>query len=66
MCFFCDIQCAILRPSLKGRTKATVIRDNAYKLMSHQAVRAAQANGRLPAVDGTSAVDVSAVDFDEE
>ena len=40
------------------------IRDNAYKLMSPQARRAAQANGRVPVQQG--GVDVSAADFDED
>ena len=45
------------------------IRDNAHKLMSPQAIKAAQANGRLEGkavVEGTAAVDVSAEDFDQE
>ncbi len=40
------------------------IRDNAYKLMSPQARRAAQATGRVPVQQG--GVDVSAADFDED
>ena len=39
------------------------IRDNAWKLMSPQARRAAQATGRTPS--SAAAVDVSAADFDE-
>jgi recombination protein RecA len=44
------------------------IRANAHKLMSPQALKAAQANGRLEGkavVEGTAAVDVSAEDFEE-
>ncbi len=40
------------------------IRDNAYKLMSPQARRAAEATGRVPAPQG--GVDVSAADFDQD
>ena len=40
------------------------IRDNAYKLMSPQSRRAAQATGRVPVQAG--GVDVSAADFDED
>ena len=39
------------------------IRDNAYKLLSPQAMKAAQVSGRAGAAPG---VDVSAVDFDED
>ena len=40
------------------------IRDNAYRLMSPQSRRAAEATGRVPAKSG--GVDVSAADFDED
>ncbi len=41
------------------------IRDNAYKLLSPQAMKAAQVSGRAGAVPAPG-VDVSAVDFDED
>ncbi len=41
------------------------IRDNAHKLMSPQAIKAAQANGRME-VTAPAAVNVSAEDFDQE
>jgi recombination protein RecA len=41
------------------------IRDNAHKLMSPQAIKAAQANGRMEA-QAPAAVNVSAEDFDQE
>ena len=41
------------------------IRDNAHKLMSPQAIKAAQANGRMEA-QASAAVNVSAEDFDQE
>jgi len=40
------------------------IRDNAHKLLSPQALKAAQVSGR--AVASAPAVDVSAADFDED
>ena len=41
------------------------IRDNAYKLLSPQAMKAAQVSGRAGAAPAP-AVDVSAADFDED
>ena len=42
------------------------IRDNAYKLMSPQSRKAAEASGRVAAVSTKPAVDVSAADFDQD
>ena len=42
------------------------IRDNAYKLMSPQSRKAAEASGRVASVSTKPAVDVSAADFDQD